>query len=948
MLNFIKYKIKNKKLLNACLCIGVILLSGFLCIYPMFREGSLNKLLYTLFIEKAVSDTEFPCVITRSGEVAREEVESLQDILDEMDGNELAWCNNIECPVVNKQRVIIAKDDYAETSFGTKTLRITYGTIPEIEKNSKVLYGVSYKEGTNSDNSMVVAAIENGAIPCVVSAKTMDQYGLSVGESLVFQVGSLQGDRKLEMIITGIIEEKEEDNYFWHNRLESFDNVLFISKEDYNQLVESNRMEISYYYDSLLFDYTKINSANAKKINTYLSQLVKTDEMVTNSFGTILDEYTHQERSISIILITFVLPIVALLLLFLYMISGRILEMETTEIAMLKSRGVSRWKVIRLYITQTSLIAVAGCIMGIPVGYFMCKLAAGTNAFLSFSFKDVSNYKTTWSMVWFVLLAFVLSVLFMSLPVISLSKLTITDRKNLRVDINGKAIWEKCFLDILLLIVSGYLLFNYNKQKEYMALQIIEGKGIDPVLFLDSSLFILACGLLFLRLMGYLIRLINYIGRKKWKPETYVTFLQIIRNRKKQGFITVFLVMTVAMGVFNASLARTVNENMEQRTEYNVGTDLIIKEKWNLTTIKLGSGEYLWSYREPDFARYDVLNDYGVTHKTKVIVDNKTDIIIDKKVEKGNTLMAIHTKEFGEIARLNPNLNDEHWYYYLNELAKNPKGVLISSNLAKKYDLKIGDTIQYERYSPIDSEKTYVNVRSSVCGILDAFPGFESVEYIRNEKGELVTRDNYLIVANYATVVNNCYLTPYQIWMSAEGIHDVNEIQNCLEDNGIKLTSITIQNDEIQKQRNSAMIQITNGMFSIGFIISLLICTVGFLIYWVLTIKEREMLYGIYRAMGMSMGEIIKMLIIEQIFSSIFAAISGGMVGVIATLLFSKLISVVYLPRKHNLPIEIFFEIEDILKIIIIICITFGICFCVMSRTVRKMDITKALKMGED
>lgn len=948
MLNFIKYKIKNKKLLNACLCIGVILLSGFLCIYPMFREGSLNKLLQTLFVEMAVDKSEFPAAITRNGEVNTVDISSIQDIFDEMDEYETVWKKYIDCPSVINQRVIIAKDDYAETSFGSKTLRITYGTVPNLEKYSKVLYGTSAEDVKNSDNQMVTEAVLQGAIPCVISQKTMDQYGLSVGEVLEFQVGSLQGNGKLRMVVSGIIEEKENDDYFWHNRLGEFSDVLLIAEEEYDKLISSNRMEISYYYDALLFDYTKINSQNAKEINSYLKQFSQLDSQLNNNFGDILDEYGHQEKSISIILITFVLPIVALLLLFLYMISGRILEMETTEIAMLKSRGVSRGKVIKLYICQTSVISTVGCLLGIPVGICMCKLAAGTNAFLSFSFKDVSIYKITWTMLIFVLIAFVLSVLFMSLPVISLSKLTITDRKNLRVDISGKALWEKCFFDLILLLVSGYLLFNYNKQKDYMAIQIIEGKGIDPILFLDSSLFILACGLLFLRLMGYLIRLINYIGRKWWKPETYVTFLQIIRNRKRQGFITVFLVMTLAMGIFNASLARTVNENMEQRTVYNVGTDLRLQEKWNLITIKLDTGEYLWNYREPDFSRFNLLNDYGISQKTKVIIDNKTDITIDKKVEKGNTLMAIHTKEFGEIATLNSNLNEEHWYYYLNELAKNPKGVLISKNLADKYDVKVGDAIQYERYSPIDSEKTYVDVRSYVCGIVEAFPGFESIEYIRNEQGELVTKDNYLIVANYATVVNNCYLTPYQVWMKADGNYDIKEIEKALEDNNIKITSIIGQNNEIQKERNSAMIQITNGMFSVGFIISLLICAVGFLIYWILTIKEREMLYGIYRAMGMSMGEITKMLIIEQIFSSIFAAISGAAVGFISTVLFAKLISVVYLPRKHNLPIEIFFKAEDIVKIAIIICITFGVCFAVMSRTVRKMDITKALKMGED
>ena len=45
MFQLIINKIRNKKLLNSSLLAGVILLGAFLCIYPMFLKGSLNRLL---------------------------------------------------------------------------------------------------------------------------------------------------------------------------------------------------------------------------------------------------------------------------------------------------------------------------------------------------------------------------------------------------------------------------------------------------------------------------------------------------------------------------------------------------------------------------------------------------------------------------------------------------------------------------------------------------------------------------------------------------------------------------------------------------------------------------------------------------------------------------------------------------------------------------------------
>ena len=190
--------------------------------------------------------------------------------------------------------------------------------------------------------------------------------------------------------------------------------------------------------------------------------------------------------------------------------------------------------------------------------------------------------------------------------------------------------------------------------------------------------------------------------------------------------------------------------------------------------------------------------------------------------------------------------------------------------------------------------------------------------------------------------------TPYSVWVRLNDNADADKIKTVLKEIAPNLKEHTFLDEEIQKNRDSAMLQITNGMFSVGFIISLLICVVGFLIYWVLTIRERELLYGIYRAMGMSMREIVKMLITEQLFSSLLAAVSGFGVGALTTFLFTKLISIVYLPRKHNLPLTIFVRASDSVRIIATIAVSFLVCFFIMRRLIRDLNITKALKMGED
>lgn len=944
MFRFIRYKILNKKWLNFCLLTGVILLSGFLCVYPMFKEGSLNKLLQTSMTDYVSQKNKFPTMIETNGKLMDEYYADIDNLIEYSDSFRDTWSSYIGTDVIEEQKYFEIAPGYAENTLDSKATQIRIAYMPEIMENVDVVYGTSNENISENDIERVKEAVQNGAIPCMVSEKCVDSLHLAAGDTMTIRISD---GNNYNFVISGIIKEKEGSDMFWVHRLNDYNGTFFVSKEIFEKFAEYYAPIGLYYTETVLLDYRQINSNNAEAIYSYICQFEKFDSSLTTNFKDILSAYIETKKSVNVILFTFELPIVALLLLFIYMISGQILDMETGEIAMLKSRGISRFKVIRLYILQSSVISFVGAVLGIPIGYLFCKLGAGTDAFLVFTLKNTSDYKPNIDMLIFAGIALVLAMLFMTIPVIPLSKFTITERRTKKIAMRTKAFWEKFFLDIPVLGVSLYLLYNYMKQQESISLTVISGGRIDPVIFLDSSIFIIGCGLFTLRLVHLLVRLIYKIGQKKWKPAEYVAFLQIIRSSQKQGFISVFLVMTIAMGIFNANLARSVNDNMEERTKYNVGCDYILNERWDIITKKSGE-KVIWKYNEPDFRRYDYLKDEGVESMTRVIRDENTDIKIDNIVENKCLLYGINTKEFGETASLKSGLNDKHWYNYLNLLAEEPKGVLISSNLAEKYSLEVGGNLTYSRYSPIDSKNSYASEKAKIVGIVDSFPGYQSVVYTEAADGTFTKRDNYLIVANYSTVMNTFKMRPYEIWMKLSDKADSNAIENSIEAKGIKILKSSSLSELIKEQRDSTMIQITNGMFSVGFVISLTVCAVGFLIYWILTIKERELIYGIYRSMGLSMKEIIRMLITEQIFSSLAACVGGYGVGVLATVLFTKLISIVYLPRVHNIPIQISLNPSDSIKMCIIVGGVLIVCFIVICRIIGNMNITKALKLGDD
>jgi len=914
----------------------------------MFKEGSLNRKLSDLFDECIEQTKVYPGTIYTKGQLTGTAYSDVDSAVSFMNGLKNKWLEYFEIPYISEQKVLTIGGGYSDDLLLNKTKQITYGYIEGLKEHADLVSGVWYDESDLSDSEIVKEALQNGAIPCVVSVKSYESSQMTVGSTYYVELKTTNDRDNFLFVVVGIIEEKDDGEPFWNRRLTSFDSTLFTGEEYFSLLMKSYNCSSIEYMESVMLDYTYINYDNAEETYSYAYQFQNIDSKLKTNFRNILVTYIESKKTISIILLTFEIPIVALLLLFIYMISSRIIEMETGEIAMLKSRGISRIKIIMMYFLQSVIISGVGALIGLPFGYLFCKLGASTDAFLVFTLKDTSIYEPNLSMLIFAGIAFLASLLFMTIPVIPLSKFTIIERRSNKIGRRSKPFWERFFLDIPLLALALYLLFNYMKQRDSIALTVISGGQIDPVMFLDSTFFILGCGLFSLRLLHLLVNIIYKIGKTKWKPAEYVAFLQIIRNTGKQGFIAVFLVMTIAMGIFNSNLARSVNENMENRINYNTGCDYILEENWILTIVKDSiGGDPKWRYTEPDYQKYNPLKDIGVNKMTRVIRDNNAEVNIGRNKETGVMLMGINTKEFGETASLQNGLNDKHWYNYLNELGGNPNGILISSNFAEKYDLKVGDKLDYGRIAPVNTNKVYATNRSVIVGIVDAFPGYESIIYKEDSEG-LKKQDMYLIVANYNTVVDVFRTRPYEIWMNMDDAKDYDAIDNWLDENKIRTVQRISRMGRIEAQRNSTLIQITNGMFSIGFIISLTVCAVGFLIYWILTIRERELIYGIYRSMGLSMGEIFRMLIVEQIFSSLLSCVSGFGVGMLTSLLFIRLISLIYLPREHIIPISIMCKAQDGMKMGIIVTAVFVICFMIIFRIIKNMNITKAIKLGED
>ena len=125
-------------------------------------------------------------------------------------------------------------------------------------------------------------------------------------------------------------------------------------------------------------------------------------------------------------------------------------------------------------------------------------------------------------------------------------------------------------------------------------------------------------------------------------------------------------------------------------------------------------------------------------------------------------------------------------------------------------------------------------------------------------------------------------------------------------------------------------------------------CIIGFLIYWILSIKSRTLQFGILRAMGMKFREIIMMIVYEQLLVSGVAIFAAIFIGGVTSDLFVPLFQSIFDASQSVPPFAVIPERSDYLKLYAVIGVMLLTAFVVLGRLIKKIKISQALKLGED
>ena len=935
MFRLMLQKLWYKKWMSICLFVGIALLTATVASFPMYRTAAYDRMLHDEFDQYYSQNGRWPAMNYLSF-VSKEG----------FDGNSISSMEQLIADI-HRQLGVAEREVITFYSLATSNAKsqINRDDVQEIGLRISFMSGLEERITMLSGELYSETGIDDkGCIEAIVSQSCMVEKKLLLGEILEFaNLKDPQGN-PLRIKIVGVFGAADLKDPYWQVKPEAMSVNCMIRESAFREYftgdqAENFRITCIHY---LLWEYEQLKASDVRHlidITRYFMEESNYD--ITFSmprYLSILDNYERKQARIDTALFLLQVPIWVLLGAFLFMISTQMYDLECNEISVMKSRGGSGQQIFRLYLFQSVFLTLLGAAAGLPLGSLFAEVLGATRSFLEFQTRRTLKVAYTQETFLYVLTAMAGCVLMITLPAIKHSRLTIVNLKQQKAE-RRFAWWELCFLDIILLAISLYEYRSFSQIEAQIEASAFLGEPMDPLLYISSSLFIIGLGLLLLRLQPLLVGLLFRIGKRFWGPASYIFFMENRKNGRKQQFIMLFLILSIALGMFHSTAARTILQNAKENMFFVDGADRIIREIWRDNRSALYEGEEQeLRYYEPDYDKYRLLP--GAKSYTKVVYDTVSRLASRNGNGQRISLMGIHTKQFGETTYMPEGLLEKHYYEYLNELGDEVSGALVSASFRNLLGYRVGDNI-----SVVNQDGNRVSLK--IVDFVEYWPGYKPYVMTLDSEGNVKTNPQYLVIANIAALTKSWGTVPYEVWVSNSG-EEIEGFSQWIEEENAHLTKYVDRQADLNAVEEEPLLQGTNGILTMGFLMTMLLCATGYLLYWVLAIRSREMFFGILRAKGMHKGEIFHLLINEQIFCGGFCVIAGLSIGILASKMFVPILQIAYAASEQVLPIRLITQDQDMVRLCSVIGAVMTMCLIVLVVLVRKLNVAKALKLGEE
>lgn len=947
LLRFLYRKMWNTRWLTLSTLLGLIVAVSFTVSIPMYADGSLKRVVAKSLQEKSeampAGSLRIVYQATGGSKTDLQSLQSVDDFIKKDIPEKIGFPHQVYASNKSIRSTEISPVDSTKVD-ASRVRTMTLSSLSDLGTQTEVSLGSMYSDNMNGDT-----------LDVVILEEAMYRNDVHVGDVFEYPVNS---DLVLKVKIVGAVKPKDEKNAYWFQGMESLMNSFFVSDKVMSDFIlKQSKVPLrnaSWYY---AFDLREIKTSQLSPLGSTLERLKielfqhLKDTKIDMSFADTLDEFKKQSLQLQTLLFTLAAPMIAMVFYYIAMNARQSLDKQRSDIAVLRSRGSSTKQIIMIYLLEGVFLGILALIIGPLVGWFMAKSIGSANGFLTFVDRQSIPVGLNSQAVLYGLIAVVIAIIASIIPAVVFARSSIVSYKQKLARSDQRPFWQKWYLDVVLLAVAGYGYYMFN-QRQLLTFQTgmtTDQLQVNPFLFFVPALSIFAFGLFFLRLFPWILRFVSWIAKKVLPVPLFLTLTQLSRSATSYYPLMILLILTLGLGVYNSSAARTIDLNSTERTLYKYGADVIMQPTWESTQeVKPNEkgngggpgqggggpggpggqgqrppGKTIYT-QEPPFEIFKQLK--GVKSAARVLKTKGNVTVSGTSIGQGN-VMGIDNDAFSKVAWFRNDLFPAHPFEYLNLLGSHEQAVIIPSNVAKKYQIKSGDLITISLQEQL--------VEFVVVGILPYWPS----QYPDQAP---------FFIANLDYIYDQSPLTPYEVWLKMEPKALVAPLIKELDSKGITLSRVDDVRTELVKQNKHPQRGGVFGILSLGFLVSVIISLIGYLLYWFFNLSGRIVQFGVLRAMGLSRKQLTGMLLLEQVFTAGLSIALGILIGKLSSILFLPFLQTADNVKTQVPPFRIVFEAKDTNQLYIVVGVMMLTGATLLFTHIRRLRIHQAVKMGEE
>lgn len=806
----------------------------------------------------------------------------------------------------------------------------------------------------------------SGPIEVIVAESLATKSTLLVDDLFFAQKRGGKYALETNVVIVGIWQPKNDNELYWFTPAAAYSDVFFVSEATWTLFVNrppAEFVEQAGWYAA--YDGTGVQSnkaaaltAGITTVTSEMGQLLPGVELFKSPLEQ-LEKQQAEVRKLTVTLLLFGVPLIGLLLAFVWQITGLLVARQELEIAVLRSRGVSRSQLLLLSLVEGIVLALTALSCGLPLSLLFARAIALTQSFLRFGSLSVPPPQLLPQSIWHGAIIALLAIPAVVVPAIALTRNTIVSLRQSQARSNKPNFMARVYGDVLLLIPAwyGYQQLAVGKSLSIPGMesaQALNNPFQNPLLLLAPALFIAATSLLIIRIFPRIVQLIATIRRDAAGVAGISALRQLSRNPGTLRGPTFLLILTISLATFTASMARTLDQYSSDKAHYRSGADYRLLPRQLVETSAEISGD------EPNLPDPDLLQggtqlstttgeqsasislDYlyvpleefralpGIAAAT-LVATNNVELVVNGNASNG-IMYAIDPATFTSVVA-------KSWRTdyapislgaLINSMTEQIDQAIVSEAFATNYNLRIGDRF----VASADFLGTATQMSFMVANITRYMP-------------TLYNEGPSYILVNYDYVVDQLNgKFAYEIWLRHTTPSTLPSIQSAAFANNLRVMPYTpeafINAEVLQPQRQGLF-----GLLSVGFIATGGMSMIGILAYTLLALRRRSVELGVLRAIGLSQQTLRRILGIEQFITIGFSTAMGVAIGSLTSLLYLPFLKVRDGSFPDTPPFVVHFAQVDTLMIVLTATLLMVGVVALELWVVQRMRIGEAVKLGE-